>query len=92
MTKKSPVGTLAVILHADIAGSATLVQKDKELAHERFQDTFRRFGKVVERYQGHILEIRGDALLAEFKRASEAVSAALVFQNDQDSYNDRLAR
>jgi TolB-like protein/class 3 adenylate cyclase/Flp pilus assembly protein TadD len=83
-------GTLAVILHADIAGSTALVQEDKELAHERIQDTFRRFSITIEKYQGQVLELRGDALLAEFKRTSDAVSAALSFQIDQICYNDQL--
>ena len=90
MAKERLAGTLAVILHADIAGSTALVQEDKELAHERIQDTFRRFSLTIEKYQGHVLELRGDALLAEFKRASDAVSAALSFQIDQTYYNDQL--
>jgi class 3 adenylate cyclase len=36
-------GKLAVILHADVAGSTALVQQDKQLAHERIQGAFRRF-------------------------------------------------
>ena len=90
MAKERLAGTLAVILHADIAGSTELVQEDKELAHERIQDTFRRFSITIEKYQGRVLELRGDALLAEFKRASDAVSAALSFQIDQVCYNDQL--
>ena len=90
MAKERLAGTLAVILHADIAGSTALVQEDKELAHERIQDTFRRFRLTIEKYQGHVLELRGDALLAEFKRASDAVSAALSFQIDHVYYNDQL--
>ena len=90
MAKDRLSGTLAVILHADIAGSTELVQEDKELAHERIQDTFRHFSLTIEKYQGHVLELRGDALLAEFKRASDAVSAALSFQIDQVYYNDQL--
>jgi class 3 adenylate cyclase len=59
-------GKLAVILHADIAGSTTLVQQDEHLAHERIQDTFGRFSNTIEKYQGRVCELRGDALLAEF--------------------------
>jgi len=43
MAKDHLSGKLAVILHADVAGSVALVQQDKELAHERIQDAFRRF-------------------------------------------------
>ncbi len=90
MAKDRLSGTLAVILHADVAGSTALVQQDKQLAHERIQDTFRRFSDTIEKYQGHVLELRGDALLAEFERASDAVSAALSVQVDHAYYNDRL--
>ena len=70
MEKESLSGKLVVILHADVAGSTALVQQDKQLAHERIQDSFRRLADAIEKYQGQVLELRGDALLAEFTRAS----------------------
>ena len=75
-------GKLAVILHADVAGSTLLVQQDEQLAHQRIRDAFRRFSDTIRRYHGHVRELRGDALLAEFERASDAVMAALAFQSD----------
>jgi adenylate cyclase len=90
MTKDRLSSTLAIILHADVAGSTALVQQDKQLAHERIQDTFRRFSDTIEKYQGHVLELRGDALLAEFKQASDAVTAALSFQADHTYHISRL--
>jgi TolB-like protein/class 3 adenylate cyclase len=83
-------GKLAVILHADVAGSTSLVQQDKELAHERIQDSFQRFGDTIETYHGRMLELRGDALLASFDRASDAVSAAITFQTAQAGYIENL--
>ena len=64
---------LAVILHADVVGSTALVQKDERLAHDRIQDVFRRFSEVITIYGGTTHELRGDALLAAFNRASDAV-------------------
>jgi class 3 adenylate cyclase len=83
-------GKLAVILHADVAGSTALVQQDEQLAHERILDTFQRFSRNIEKYHGLVHELRGDALLAEFERASDAVTAALAFQADQAYNNSRL--
>ena len=83
-------GKLAVILHADVAGSTALVQENEQLAHERIQDTFKRFGNLIARYHGRVRELRGDALLAEFERASDAVTAALAFQSEQAEYNKQL--
>ncbi len=80
----------AVILHADIVGSTALVQQDERLAHERTQDTFRRFSDSIEKYQGRVRELRGDALLAEFARPSDAVTATLAFQIDQANYIGQL--
>jgi adenylate cyclase len=71
---------LAVILHADVVGSTLLVQKNEALAHERIQAAFNRFSETIKDYGGIAREIRGDALVAEFERASDAVTASLVFQ------------
>ena len=90
MAKDRLPDKLAVILHADVAGSTQLVQQDEHLAHERIQDSFHRFSDVIEQYRGKVLELRGDALLAEFERASDAVTATLAFQSDQANYLSRL--
>ena len=89
MAKKDLSGKLVVILHADVAGSTTLVQQDERLAHERIQNAFRRFSDTIGKYHGRVQELRGDALLAEFERASDAVTAALAFQSD---HSDHLAK
>ncbi len=73
---------LAVILHADVVGSTALVRRDEELAHRRITATLRRLAATVSRYGGVAREVRGDALVAEFARASDAVCAAMVFQCD----------
>jgi len=45
--EKGPSRKLAVILHADVVGSTALVQVNETLAHERIQDTFRRFSQEI---------------------------------------------
>ncbi|MCZ6857296.1 MAG: tetratricopeptide repeat protein [Gemmatimonadetes bacterium] len=81
---------LAVILHADVVGSTALVRRDESLAHERIRDAFHRFSGTIESYNGHPLELRGDALLAEFSRASDAVEASLAFQAENTEFNSTL--
>jgi TolB-like protein len=71
---------LAVILHADVVGSTALVQRDETLAHERIQTVFKDFSATIAAYGGNTREIRGDALVAEFERASDGVAAAIAFQ------------
>ena len=79
---------LAVILHADVIGSTDLVQRNETLAHERIRDAFTGFSKTIQAYGGTPQELRGDALLATFNRASDAVSAALIFQSENARKNE----
>lgn len=81
---------LAVILHADVTGSTDLVQRNETLSHERIRDVFNDFSKIIQTYGGTPRELRGDALLATFNRASDAVSASLVFQNENTRRNESL--
>ena len=81
---------LAVILHADVVGSTLLVQQNETLAHERILNTFHRFSETINSYQGIAHEIRGDALVAEFDRASDAVAAALACQAENQQFNEAL--
>ena len=90
MTERHRSGKLAVLLHADIACSTALVQLDERLAHERIQDAFHRFSDIISQYHGRVRELRGDALLAEFQRASDAVTAALALQTNQSKFNAQL--
>lgn len=80
--EKDPLNRkLAVILHADVVGSTSLVQKNETLAHERIQNVFNNFSSTITDFGGNTREIRGDALVAEFERASDAVAAAIAFQS-----------
>jgi adenylate cyclase len=81
---------LAVILHADVVGSTTLVQQNETLAHERIQSAFQHFSETIKSYGGEARELRGDALVAEFERASDAVPAALAFQVLNEEFNSKL--
>jgi adenylate cyclase len=81
---------LAVLLHADVVGSTALVQSNEILAHQRIQDTFRRFSETIVSHGGTAHEIRGDAIVAEFTKASDAVSASLAFQEANRAHNDDL--
>ncbi len=80
MPAERPSRKLAVIVHADVVGSTALVQQDETVAHERIQSAFRRFAGIIEAYGGATRELRGDALVAEYDRASDAVTAALAVQ------------
>jgi len=87
---EEPSRKLAVLLHADVFSSTALVQINETIAHARFQDVFHRFSETIAEHNGNTLEIRGDALVAKFSRASDAVSAALEFQVINQEHNNGL--
>ena len=61
---------LAVLLHADVAGSTELVRSDEALTHQRIVHAFRRFSETISNHDGETLGVWGDALLAEFSKPS----------------------
>ena len=73
-----------------MVGSTALVQLDEALAHKRIRGAFRRFADIIATHGGIPHEIRGDALVAEFSKASDAVSAALGFQVANASHNEAI--
>ena len=54
------------------------------------QAAFRAFAGTIAEHGGTAQEIRGDALVAEFTRASDAVTAAIAFQQYNSSINDTI--
>jgi len=90
MAKDHLARKLAVILHADVVSSTALVQKNEAIAHKRIQAAFHHFSETISSYGGIAREIRGDALVAEFERASDAVAAALAFQISNGELNKAI--
>jgi class 3 adenylate cyclase len=52
MAKGTNRRTLAAILHADVAGSTRLVQRDETVAHQRITGAFRRLSATIRGYGG----------------------------------------
>ena len=90
MVDDEPQSKLAVLLHADVVDSTNLVRRNEALAHQRIRDVFQRFSAAITAHSGIAHEIRGDALVAEFNKASDAVSASVTFQNSNVDYNNSL--
>lgn len=88
---EEPTRKLAVLLHADVIGSTALVQLNETVAHQRIQDAFQRFSQTITQHNGTTQEIRGDALVAEFSSASDAVTAALDFQSTNTAHNEGIS-
>ena len=81
---------LAVLLHADVAGSTELVRSDEALTHQRIVHAFRRFSETISNHDGETLGVWGDALLAEFSKPSDAIAASLAFQTANATCNEEM--
>jgi len=88
---KDPSRKLAVLLHADVIGSTALVRLNETIAHKRIQDAFQRFSETIAQHSGTTREIRGDALIAEFSMASDAITAAVEFQSSNTVHNESIS-
>ena len=78
---------IAVILAADIAGYSRLIAEDEEETLRRFETYRTVFTEFVERGGGRIFNTAGDAILAEFESAVEAVRAAVDVQESLRARN-----
>ena len=65
-------------------------QRNDSLAHERIRAAFQQLSDVTRDHCGIAHEIRADAFVAKFLRASDAVCAALVFQSSNIERNEKL--
>ncbi len=78
---------LAVILASDVAGYSRLVAADEESTVARFAKLKRVFGELVTGFHGRIFNTAGDAILAEFDSATEAVRCAIEIQDSVRARN-----
>ena len=78
---------IAVILAADIAGYSRLIAEDEEETLRRFEGYRTVFSEFVDRGGGRIFNTAGDAILAEFQSAVEAVRCAVDVQESLKARN-----
>lgn len=72
---------LAVILSSDVAGYSRLVALDEETTIARFAKLKTSLMELVVAFHGRIFNTAGDAILAEFASATDAVRCAIEFQD-----------
>ena len=81
---------LATILAADVAGYSALMAQDEE-ATVRTLRAFRDvIDKLIARHDGRVFNTAGDAVLAEFGSAVEAVRCAITIQDELRVRNAEL--
>jgi class 3 adenylate cyclase len=81
---------LATILSADVAAYSRLMAEDEEETLRIFRGHKEVFEKLVALHRGRIFNTAGDAILAEFGSAVEAVRCATEIQAALRTRNDQL--
>ncbi len=81
---------LATILSADVAEYSRLMAEDEEQTLRVFRGHAEVFEKLVAQHRGRIFNTAGDAILAEFGSAVEAVRCGTEIQAALRTRNDQL--
>src|SRR5271156_3393292 len=84
------VRKLATILSADVAEFSRLMGEDEEQTLKTFRGHEKVFAALVATHRGRIFNTAGDAILAEFASAVEAVRCATDIQAALRTRNDQL--
>jgi len=89
-SSQSLVRKLATILSADVAEFSRLMGEDEEQTLRTFRGHKQIFESLVTMHRGRIFNTAGDAILAEFASAVEAVRCATDIQAALRTRNDQL--
>src|SRR5271167_266852 len=89
-SSSSLVRKLATILSADVAEFSRLMGEDEEQTLKTFRGHKQIFESLVTMHRGRIFNTAGDAILAEFSSAVEAVRCATDVQSALRTRNDQL--
>ena len=82
---------LAAILAADVAGYSRLMADDERATVDTLNTYRHLIRERVTRHEGRVVDAPGDALLAEFPSAVEAVDCATEIQHELAKRNSQLA-
>jgi adenylate cyclase len=73
---------LAAILYADVAEYSRLTHEDEDATHHKLNEYLDLFAVQVESHRGRVMHYAGDAILAMFDAAVDAVGCASAVQQD----------
>jgi len=73
---------LAAILYADVAEYSRLTHEDEDATHHKLNEYLDLFAARVENHRGRVMHYAGDAILAMFDAAIDAVTCASTVQQE----------
>jgi len=83
---------LAAILYADVVEYSRLTAADEDQAHRLLSESLDVFAALIGAWRGTVIHYAGDAVLAEFSTASDALSCAVLAQRKLSQRNGPLDR
>lgn len=81
---------LAAILYADVVGYSRLTGEDEDSTHRLLSDYLDLIARIVKAHRGRVMHYAGDAVLAMFEAAVDALSCAAKIQEDLNRRNQEL--
>jgi len=91
MTTQEVKRKLAAILSADVKGYSRLMGEDEVATLKTLSAYFQIMTTLIQKYQGRVLNIAGDNLLADFESVVDAVQCGVEIQKELRSKNAELA-
>jgi len=71
---------LAAIFYADVAGYSRLTGEDEEGTHQRLSSYLDLISQSIRNHNGKVIHYAGDAILADFKTVTDALTSAAQIQ------------
>jgi TolB-like protein/class 3 adenylate cyclase len=90
MGEDTTVRKLTAILAADVVGYSRLMGADEPGTISTLGDYRKVFIKQIENHRGHVVDAKGDAILAEFASVVDAVAGAVEIQRELAERNETL--
>ena len=81
---------LAAVLYADVAGYSRLTGEDEDDTHHRLSEYLDSISDSIIGHHGKVVHYAGDAVLAEFGTATDALQCAKAIQDDISERNQPL--
>ena len=78
---------LAAMLYADVAGYSRLTGAGEDATHRHVTEFLDLIAATIEQHRGRVMHYAGDAVLAMFEAAVDALSCAVEVQNDLKTRN-----
>lgn len=78
---------LAAILYADVAGYSRLTGEDEDGTHRTLRAHLDLIASRIQGYAGRVVHYAGDAVLADFGTAVDALACAIAIQRDITEQN-----